>query len=138
MRYLVDSDWIADYLKGRPQAMQLLNRLAGAGLAVSILSLGEVLEGIIHGYDANRRAHEAGLRNFLRGVDVLPLTRAGAHRFAEIRGDLRRKGKLIGDLDLLIAATAISYRLRLVSRDLHFRRVPGLDLHDEAKTEAST
>lgn len=50
--------------------------------------------------------------------------------FARIRGDLRRQGLLIGDLDLLIAATAIHYDLTLITRNLtHFQRAPDLKLH---------
>ena len=128
MKYLVDSDWIADYLKGRTQAVELLNALASEGLAISILSVGEIQEGIIYG--VNRARHEAGFQDFLRGVDVLPLTRTAMRRFAEIRGELRRNGELIGDMDLLIAATALSYKLTLITRnERHFRRVPGLDLY---------
>jgi predicted nucleic acid-binding protein len=39
---------------------------------------------------------------------VLPLTEESMKRFATLRGELRAQGLLIGDLDLLIAATAIS------------------------------
>jgi predicted nucleic acid-binding protein len=128
VKYLVDSDWIADYLKGRPEAVELLNRLAPEGLAISILSLGEIQEGILFG--DNRARHEAGFRDFLRGVDVLPLTKTAMRHFAAVRGELRQSGELIGDMDLLIAATALAYKLTLVTRnERHFRRIPGLALY---------
>jgi predicted nucleic acid-binding protein len=65
--YLVDTDWIADYLKGRPPAVDLLDRLTRPpnGLAISLITVGEIYEGIYHGHDP--RAHEAGFRKFLRG-----------------------------------------------------------------------
>lgn len=51
-------------------------------------------------------------------------------RFARLRGDLRRKGQLIGDPDILIAATALHHDLMLVTRNLRdFQRVPGLTLY---------
>jgi len=41
----------------------------------------------------------------------------------------RREGKLISDFDLLIAATASTYDLTLVTNNLnHFRRIPNLRL----------
>ena len=130
MEYLVDSDWVADYLNGREQAVTLLQSLSADGLAISILTFGEIYEGILHG--SNRPVHESGFRRFLEAVDVLPLTRSAMRRFADLRGALRRQGELIGDIDLLIAATALDYRLILLTRNLrHFHRIPGLRIYGQ-------
>jgi predicted nucleic acid-binding protein len=51
-------------------------------------------------------------------------------RFARIRGGLRATGRVIGDSDILIAATAIEHRLSLVTRNRrHYDRIPGLTLY---------
>jgi predicted nucleic acid-binding protein len=130
MSYLVDSDWVADWLKGRSDAVQLLTNLAQRGpLAISLITYGEIYEGIYSGYDP--KGYEAVFRQFLRSVDVLALNRATMRRFARIRGDLRRQGRMLPDPDLLIAATAIEHGLTLVTRNVrHFARVPGLVLHE--------
>ena len=47
--------------------------------------------------------------------------------YADIRLSLRR-GKLIGDIDTLIAATALNHNLTLVTIDPDFKRVPDLKL----------
>jgi tRNA(fMet)-specific endonuclease VapC len=126
--YLIDSDRVADALAGRSDARRLLASLSRDGLALSVMTYGEIYEGIYFARDP--RAAEAGFRLFLRGVDVLPLGRTILRRFARIRGDLRRQGLLLGDPDLLIAATAIHHGLTLVTRNRqHFQRVPGLALH---------
>ena len=49
MRYLVDFDWLIDALLGVPGAVNLLARLRGDGLAVSIVSYGELFEGAVGG-----------------------------------------------------------------------------------------
>ena len=127
-RYLVDSDWVVDYLKGRQQAVQLLSQLAPSGLAISLITFGEIYEGIY--YSANPKASELGFRQFLRGVDVLPLNRHIMQRFARIRGNLRRTGQFIGDPDILIGATALHHGLTLVTRNVsHFQHIPGLVLY---------
>lgn len=72
MRFLVDSDWVADYLKGRAAAVELLDSLVGDGLAISIITYAEVLEGIYYGHDPARS--EAVFQRFLRGVAVLGIT----------------------------------------------------------------
>jgi tRNA(fMet)-specific endonuclease VapC len=131
MRYLVDSDWIADYLVGKQEAVALLDRLVSDGIGVSLITLGEIYEGIYYGRDPKQS--EAGFHQFLAGVRVLPLTRPIVQRFARIRGDLRRRGLLIGDPDLFIAATALHHGLILVTRNRrHFDRIPDLKLYDHA------
>ncbi len=127
MKYLIDSDWVADYLKGRREALDLLQSLAADRLAISLITFGEIYEGIYYG--PNPRSHEEGFRNFLLWVDVLPLNRQIMRRFARIRGELRRQGQLIGDPDILIAATALDHSLTLVTRNLKdFQRISNLRL----------
>jgi len=59
---------------------------------------------------------------------VLPLTTAIMERFAIVRGQLSRpQRQQIGDMDLLIAATALHHDLTLLTRNTRdFRLVPGL------------
>jgi predicted nucleic acid-binding protein len=125
---LVDTDRVADWLRGRPAAVKVLEELEPDGLAISLVTYGEVYEGIYYGRDP--AGSERIFRQFLRGVDVLPLTRLIMRRFARLRGDLRRRGQLIGDPDALIAATALHHGLTLVTGNRgYFERVPGLRLH---------
>ena len=49
MRYLVDSDWVADYLNGEPDAIAHLTSLAPSGLAISLMTYGEIYEGVLFG-----------------------------------------------------------------------------------------
>ncbi|PZS03862.1 MAG: hypothetical protein DLM70_08485 [Chloroflexi bacterium] len=79
MSHLVDSDWVADYLKGRAPAVTLLDSLFPKGLAISIITYAEVYEGIYSGTE--RRRHDEGVREFLRAVPVLSLTRRIARRY---------------------------------------------------------
>lgn len=46
MKYLVDTDWVVDFLKGREETIEILQSLADEGLGVSLISYGEVYEGI--------------------------------------------------------------------------------------------
>lgn len=125
MKYLVDTDWVADYLKGRAPAVSLLQRLRPDGLAIRVITFGEVYEGIHYGTKPDRE--KAALAQTLRVMTVLDVDVEIARRFALIRGDLRQRGLLIPQPDILIAATAIDYDLTLVTRNLrHFDRMPDL------------
>jgi len=128
MTSLIDSDRVVDYLKGRPDAVDLLSRLEPDGLAISLITYGEIYEGISAGRDPAR--HEQSFLAFLALVSVLPLNRAIMRRFATLRADLRRSGQLIGDFDLLIAATALHHGVPLITRNRgHFQRIPHLQLY---------
>ena len=128
MIYLLDTDWVIDYLKGRVAAGQLLDSLVHDGTAISLITYGEILEGIYHGNDRER--HEPIFRAFLEATPILLLTESSMERFANIRGDLRTKGQMIGDADILIAATALDHNLTLVTQNTrHFSRIPNLKLY---------
>lgn len=129
MTYLIDTDWVADHLAGRPAATNLLGSLLPAGIAISLVTDGEAYEGILWSLRAPERLEIAFLE-FLRWCKVVPLDEAVMRRYAGFRVDLRRRGQLIGDADTIIAATALHHGLILVTRNLdHFRRVPELRIY---------
>lgn len=128
MKYLVDTDWLIDYLKGKTAAGQLLDKIVHDGIAISLITYGEILEGIYYGKDPQQQ--EQIFRAFLRVAPILPLAESSLERFANIRGALRSQGKLIGDADILIAATALDHNLTLVTQNLnHFSRISDLALY---------
>src|SRR5438045_6583353 len=116
MTYLVDTDYVADYLKGYHAATSVLQHLLDTGIAISIITFAEVYEGIYYGQ--NQRQHEQGFRAFLGHTPVLGITRSVSRQFARIRGELRAKGQLIPDPDIFIAATALQHHLTLVTRNV--------------------
>ncbi|HEY8685044.1 MAG TPA: type II toxin-antitoxin system VapC family toxin [Chloroflexota bacterium] len=125
MRYLIDTDWLIDVLRDVAASIRVLDRLREHGLAVSIISAGEVYEGAI--LASNPSARLSDYRQFLAAFVTVPLTHSTMERFAELRAQLRRKGNLIPDFDLLIAATALEHDIILVTRNVrHFERIPEL------------
>ncbi len=130
MRYLVDTDWVIDYLMGVEQARELFDAILPAGIAISIITFSEIYEGILTGTDPKRA--EKAFRDLLRRVTVLGMTRRVAKQNAETRGELRRLKRPITQraFDLLIAATAIAYDLTLVTRNVHdYDDIPKLKIY---------
>ncbi len=126
--YLIDTDWVIDYLKGVDRAGRLLDSMVHDGVAISLITYGEIYEGIYYGRSPER--HEMIFQDFLHVASIVPLSESSMECFARIRGDLRAKGQLIGDADLLIAATALAHELTLVTQNLrHFSRIPELKLY---------
>ena len=66
--------------------------------------------------------------------EVLPLTDAIVRRAAEVYAGLYKRGELIGDADILIAATAMENNLICVTNnENHFQRIPNLVLDNWLK-----
>jgi predicted nucleic acid-binding protein len=127
--YLLDTDWIVDILNGQENAIHTALELAPAGLALSIITYGELYEGAAFAHDPAPAL--AGLRSFLKGKAMLPLTQPIMERFAQIRGSLPRPlRQQIGDLDILIAATCLEHNLTLLTRNRKdFQQIPDLKLY---------
>jgi tRNA(fMet)-specific endonuclease VapC len=128
-RYLLDTDWIVDVLNGQEKAINTVLELAPAGLAVSIITYGELYEGAAFAHEPAPAL--SGLRHFLKGKAILSLTQPIMERFAQIRGSLPRSiRQQIGDLDILIAATCLEHHLTLLTRNLKdFQHIPNLKLY---------
>jgi len=64
-------------------------------------------------------------------VPCLPFDTRAADIYGQIRADLERRGQLIGAYDMLIAATALSHGITLVTHNTkEFNRIAGLTLED--------
>jgi predicted nucleic acid-binding protein len=127
-RYLLDTPVLAAALLGRAGATALLTPWITRGeAATSILVYGEVLEYIRGRTDFPQLRLQ--LRELLEEINPHFLTYAIMQRYADIRLQLRPQGQLIGDIDTLIAATALERNLTLVTIDPDFQRVPGLKVH---------
>ncbi len=128
--YLLDTDWVVDILNGQEQAIHTVSELAPAGLAISIITYGELYEGAAFARDPEPALF--GLQfPHLKGKAMLPLTQPIMERFAQIRGSLPRPVRQqIGDLDILIAATCLAHNLTLLTRNLKdFQKIPTLKLY---------
>ncbi len=130
MKHLIDSDRVAEYLKGIPKTVALMVPLLASGAGISIITYAEVYEGVYHGRNPERQ--EQAFLDLLRALTVVGIEATVARRFAMVRGDLRRQGQLIPDADIWIGVTVVEYELTLVTGNRrHFERIPGLQIHTE-------
>ena len=66
---------------------------------------------------------------FIAPFYVLPSTADVSWQYGNAYRHLQSNANLIGSNDLWIAATALAYRMPVVTRNVeHFRRVPGLEV----------
>jgi len=110
---------------------ELMERWGDPGLALSVMSAGELFHGCWRADTASRRAdREEFVETILAAIPVVPVTLAVARVFGEIDARLSAAGQRIPTSDLLIASTALSRGDEVVTGNpRHFDRVPGLAVH---------
>ena len=94
--YLVDTDWVIHYLNGQSAIVSKLQELQGRGLAVSLISLAELYEGVY--YSRDPKAREVDLNNFLSGVSMAEVDQETCKLFGRERGSLRGRKKTVASL----------------------------------------
>lgn len=128
MKYLIDTDWVIDHLKGEERVVKQLEELASEGIGISVISLAEIYEGVY--YSRNPAKSQQLLEEFLApDLEVLNVDKEICKVFGKERGRLRQRKKIISDFDLLIASTCLYYGLTLLSNNRrHYEMVEGLKI----------
>lgn len=129
LRYLLDTNVVIYVVKRRPIAvLETFSRHQGR-MAISAITLAELLHGAEKSSDVARNL--AVVDDFCSRLEVLPYTAGAAAHYGSVRAALKMAGTPIGVNDLHIAGHARSLGLTLVSNNLReFERVPGLLLEN--------
>jgi len=123
MTYLLDTNIITALLRGDERVRDRLQSivLRGEDVFISGICYYEIKRGLLA---ANAIKKLSKFEQFCKSFGVLMLdTKSMFNRAAEIYADLKQRGKLINDADILIASSAIEHNLVLVTDDSHFNRI---------------
>jgi len=129
-RFLLDTNICIYIRRKKPEVVLRRFRTLKAGeAALSVITFGELV------YAAEKSAQRAAalelLRELARVLPVLGLPETAAEAYGTIRTELERKGQMIGNNDLWIAAHARAAGLTLVTNnEREFRRVRGLKVEN--------
>jgi tRNA(fMet)-specific endonuclease VapC len=129
MRVLLDTNTCIYALKRRSGVIERLQRLSPDDVVISAATLAELWFGARK--SSRPEASRASVDAFVGPLEVLPFDPEAAQAYAEIRLALERMGQPIGERDLLIAATARSRDITVVTHNTsEFGRVPRLHVED--------
>lgn len=129
MHYLIDTNIIIYRLKnlGNVNANFLKNK--DNHMSLSVISYGELVFGA-----KKSKAVEKNMEtvNAIKSIfPLLEITSEIMNIFGEIKAYTQKIGKTIDDMDLLIAATAITNNFTLVTHNTkHFKNIPNLKVED--------
>ena len=128
MPYILDADWIINVTAGNRSSAAIIDRLSPQGISVSWATVGEVYE---IAYNSPNPAAQLDIyRRFLLPFQMVGLNEPIVECFAEIRSYLRRRGEIISDFDIILAATALQHDLTVLTFNTrHFERIPDLRIY---------
>ncbi len=140
MSYLIDTNVLSELRRREPDAsvVRWLERRPATGLYLSVLTLGELRKGIEALPEGERKRAlvdwlEIELLGFFAGR-VLPIDARVADRWGYLAAQV---GRPMPAIDSLLAATALTHDLTLVTRNRRDFQYPGLAVIDPWSEEAT-
>ena len=120
----LDTNIVVDLLRKKNEAPRKI--LAYSELYLPITVCGELLFGAA--ISAKPVESRQDVIQFLEKCKLLDFDLSVAESYAEIRKHLQAKGRPIPENDVWIAATAMAYGLKLITRDQHFSNIDFLNV----------
>ncbi len=133
MQYLLDTNICIYLIKQKPpKVLARFNTLALADIGISSITVAELEYGVYKSQQQEK--NRSALMQFLIPLEIVEFDQAAATVYGEIRSDLESRGLVIGAMDMLIAAHALSLSVTLVSNNVReFSRIANLSLENWAE-----
>ena len=124
-KYLIDSDILIYFLKGKQEVVQKLSEISMDNLYISRINYTELIYGA---YNSQRVEQNLKIiEPFLENFKVLEFDQLSSQVFAKEKARLKKNGNIIADMDLMIASIAIENDCILITNNIkHFERVKNL------------
>ncbi len=124
--YMLDTNTCIYVIKKRPpKVLQHFETVTNQQICISVVTQAELQYGVERSAKTAHNQHV--LDEFVARLAVWPWDQDAVAHYGRIRRQLEQKGTPIGNMDLLIAAHALSRSCVLVTNNIkEFKRVPGL------------
>ncbi|MFN0103700.1 MAG: type II toxin-antitoxin system VapC family toxin [Bryobacteraceae bacterium] len=128
MTYLLDTNAISELMRADPRIERWMGGLnPGDRIVTCTIVRGELLFGVSRLPEGRRRTElEQMGHRFLDAFHCEPVPEAAGDFYAAVKLRRQRRGLVLDENDLWIAATALALRATLVSRDGDFAAIDGL------------
>ena len=133
---LLDSDIVSLFFKGHPEVVE--------NMGLYLKKYGSFRISALTYYEVRRGLEAMGIAGRVQGFErwvgmnrVIPFDTPVAKLAATLHAALKSNGRPTGEVDLLIAATALHHRWELVTNnERHFRNIPGLRVRNWTRPPA--
>ena len=134
MRYLLDTGIAQEFIGRNAKVVQRVDGARHAGNRIGICTpvLGELWSGVEGSISRDRNLHR--LRLALSRLVVWPYTNEAAEQFGPVFAELRRIGRPMQQIDIMVAAIAFALgNCTVVSKDTDLAAIPGLEVENWAE-----
>jgi tRNA(fMet)-specific endonuclease VapC len=134
MRYLLDTGIAQGFILREDQVLQRVDvaRRAGNRIGICTPVLGELWSGVEGSISRERNLHRLSVA--LSRLVVWPYTNAAAEQFGRVFAELRRIGRPMQQIDIMIAAIAFALgKCTVVFKDTDLAAIPGLEVENWAE-----
>jgi tRNA(fMet)-specific endonuclease VapC len=101
------------------------------GIFMSVITAGELLHGVHRARPELKSSRSETIEGWIEQFRLLEIDLPTARTHARVFSDLRSSGQMIGVHDMWLAATCLTYDLKMVTANLReFKRVNGLEVED--------
>ncbi|WP_368542711.1 type II toxin-antitoxin system VapC family toxin [Enterobacter soli] len=127
MRHMLDTNIVSHLFKKHPGVVNRMACLTPDDVCISSITEAELL----YGADKKQsRGLKETIHEFLSTITICDWDSEAAATYGELRAAMEKRGKVMGDLDQLIAAHAISRGTTIVTNDRAFGMVQELTVED--------
>ncbi|MBC6613377.1 PIN domain-containing protein [Hymenobacter sp. BT507] len=132
IQYVLDTNICVHFLKNEHQIPQQIAAVGFANCYLSELTIAELLFGVANSAPAWQAANRQAVEELrLTFAERILLIGPGLEYYAQQKVELRKKGRPVDDMDLLIGVTAMAHGFTLVTRNTrHFADIDGLSLQN--------
>jgi len=133
MKYLIDTNICIYVMNKRPvDVIKRFKQFNPGEIGISTITVSELQYGVAK--STHRKENQHRLDEFLAPLEILVYDEIAARTYGDIRFQLEKRGKLLGPLDILIAAHALSQNLIMVTNnDREFKRIKNLEVENWTK-----
>ena len=128
--YLLDTNICIYIIKKKPiKVFKKFSRLEIGELKISSITFAELYFGVYNSQNIEKNLNT--IKNFLLPFEIIDFDEKSASEYAKIKANLRKKGQIIGELDMQIAGVALSNNLILITNnEKEFNRIENLKIEN--------
>jgi tRNA(fMet)-specific endonuclease VapC len=130
MKYMLDTNICIGLIRQKPpKLIRRLTRCAPGEVGVSSITVAELAYGAHKSNQVEKNL--SALERFLLPVEIADFDQRASAAYGFVRANLEREGKIIGSMDMLIGAHALSLGMILITNNTdEFQRIPKLKVED--------
>ena len=127
LKYVIDSDILIYFLKGKKEVVEKLSTIPVDNLYITRINFTELMYGAYN--SARVEQNLKIIEPFLESFQVLEFDKISSVIFAKEKAKLKKQGNIIADMDLMIASITMGKSFTLLTNNTkHFQRIQDLKI----------